>query len=222
MKIGTDAVLLGAWVSLAHAPQSVLDVGTGTGIIALMLAQRSSAQLIDAVEIEENAFEQAVENFERSDWGDRLYCYHASFEEFAREMKDEESYDLIVTNPPFYTDQFSTGNPYRDQARFSDSLPLAQLLKGSTDLLSESGKLNLIIPFKEENSLLSLAKSHGLHPHRLTRVKGDLNSEVKRTLCELGFESKTCITDELVIETSRHHYTPEYIDLVRNFYLKMS
>lgn len=221
MKIGTDGVLLGAWASVAHAPETILDIGAGTGIIALMLAQRSTAQLVDAVEIEDNAFVQAVENFERSPWGDRLFCYHASFEEFAEEMKGEVQYDLIVANPPFYTDQFSSGDAKRDQARFSKALPKENLLKGVSELLAETGKFNLIIPYQEESVLLELAQSYHLYPHRLTRVKGDKNSPVKRSLCEFGLDHKTFDIEELIIEDTRHRYTPEYVQLVKEFYLKM-
>ena len=104
MKIGTDGVLLGAWTSIEHNPNSILDIGTGTGVIALQLAQRSEAGLIDALEIDENAYEQAVENFESSPWNDRLFCYHISLNEFTNEVDDK--YDLITSNPPFYNDDF--------------------------------------------------------------------------------------------------------------------
>ena len=100
MKIGTDAVLLGAWASLEKQPFSVLDIGSGTGILSLMLAQRSHAELIDAIEIDADAYEQCVDNFEASLWGDRLFCYHTSLEEFADEIEDR--YDLVISNPPFY------------------------------------------------------------------------------------------------------------------------
>ena len=100
MKIGTDGVLLGAWADLLER-DSILDVGTGTGVIALMMAQRSSAQTIDALEIDENAYKQAVENFERSDWGDRLFCYHAEFGEFVEEMQDEEMDNKTALSPPY-------------------------------------------------------------------------------------------------------------------------
>ena len=112
MKIGTDAVLLGAWVSLEHQPESILDIGTGSGVIALQLAQRSTAELIDALEIEPEAYQQAVENFENSPWSDRLFCYHASLQEFTEEI--EERYELIVSNPPFYTDAFKSNDPKRN------------------------------------------------------------------------------------------------------------
>lgn len=100
MQVGTDGVLLGAWVPLESEPQSVLDIGTGTGVIALMLAQRCDAQTIDALELDNAAYEQATENFEDSPWGDRLFCYHAHLYEFATEMDD--TYDVVICNPPFF------------------------------------------------------------------------------------------------------------------------
>ena len=221
MKIGTDGVLLGAWASLEHHPFSILDIGTGTGIIALMMAQRSSAELIDALEIDEDAYEQAVDNFENSDWGDRLFCYHAAFDEFVEEMQEEEKYDLIISNPPFYSDEYTSGNAQRDQARFAEALPFEELIQGASLLLSEEGRFNVIIPKKEEAEFLKIAEQHHLFPQRITRVKGDVNSEVKRSLLEFGFEKKEFEPTELTIENSRHNYTEEYIELVKDFYLKM-
>jgi len=107
MKIGTDGVLLGAWASTDNNPKAVLDIGSGTGIIALMLAQRCHAELIDAIEIDTDAYEQCVENFEASPWSDRLFCYHASLQEFAQEIDD--TYDLIISNPPFYSEEKMVG-----------------------------------------------------------------------------------------------------------------
>ena len=102
MKIGTDSVILGAWTSLRKNPKSILDIGSGTGILALMMAQRSNIELIDAIEIDHNAYEQCVENFENSPWSHRLFCYHASLLEFTNETED--TYDLILSNPPFYSE----------------------------------------------------------------------------------------------------------------------
>ncbi len=221
MKVGTDGVLLGAWTSLEHQPFSILDIGTGTGVIALMLAQRSAAELIDALEIDEDAYEQAVENFENSDWGDRLFCYHAAFDEFVEEMQDEEKYDLIVSNPPFYSADYSSGDAKRDQARFAEALPFEELIEGVSLLLSKKGKFSVIIPYAEEEKFLYLAGDFGLFPQRITRVKGTPNSEVKRSLLEMSFLETQPTRDELIIETTRHQYTPEYIELVKDFYLKM-
>lgn len=221
MKVGTDGVLLGAWTSLEHQPFSILDIGTGTGVIALMLAQRSSAELIDALEIDEDAYEQAVENFENSDWGDRLFCYHAAFDEFVEEMKDEEKYDLIISNPPFYSADYSSGDAKRDQARFAQALPFEELIEGVSLLLSERGKFSVIIPASEEENFLKIAHRVHLFPQRITRVKGTPESAVKRSLLELSFLDIQPKEDELIIETSRHQYTPEYTELVKDFYLKM-
>lgn len=221
MKIGTDGVLLGAWASIDHQPFSILDIGTGTGVIALMLAQRSNADLIDALEIDEDAYEQAVENFENSDWGDRLFCYHAAFDEFVEEMQEEQKYDLIISNPPFYSAEYTSGNAQRDKARFAEALPFEELLQGVSLLLSEEGRFNVIIPNNEEDSFLSTAIKFNLYPHRITRVKGDVQSEVKRSLIEFGFSNQPIEYSELSIENTRHNYTPEYIELVKDFYLKM-
>src|SRR6056297_680625 len=146
MKIGTDGVLLGAWSSLEHEPDSILDIGTGTGLIALMLAQRSPALLIDALEIDEDAYEQAVDNFEQSNWGDRLFCYHAAFDEFVEEMEDEEKYELIISNPPFYAEDYTSENASRNKARFAEALPFSELLEGVSKLLHPQGEFSTIIP----------------------------------------------------------------------------
>ena len=219
MKIGTDGVLLGAWTNLDHHPFSILDIGAGTGVIALMLAQRSNAEVIDALEIDENAYEQCVENFENSSWGDRLFCYHASLEEFADEIED--TYDVIVSNPPFYSEDYKTEDSKRNQARFEDAMPFDHLLESVSRLLSETGKFVVIIPFKEEEAFIKLASVFNLYSNRILRVKGNLNSEIKRSLLEFSFSESEIIVDDLIIETERHLYTQEYVNLTQDFYLKM-
>lgn len=220
MKIGTDAVLLGAWCTLKNYPDTILDIGSGTGIIALMLAQRSNASTIDAVEIEPNAYEQTVENFEQSDWGDRLFCYNTSFTEFANEMAEEE-YNLIVSNPPFYNDEFETEDLARNKARFTTSLSFKELIEGVRDLLSKEGLFSVIIPFKEEEEFIQIAKLNNLFPNKICHVKGNENSQFKRSLLEFSFIESDIIQEELVIEKERHHYTDAYINLTKDFYLKM-
>jgi len=219
MKIGTDGVLLGAWTSVDHNPFSILDVGAGTGVLSLMLAQRSHAETIEAIEIDDAAFEQAAENFENSPWGDRLFCYHAGFNEFVEEIDDE--YDLIVSNPPFYTENYKTESKQRDLARFSDALPFEHLLHGTAKLLSENGIASFIIPFTEETSFIAIAEKVGLFPNRITRVKGTPNTEIKRSLLTFSFTKTNIETSELIIDTSRHQYTEDYINLTKDFYLKM-
>ena len=220
MKIGTDGVLLGAWAPIDNHPFSILDIGTGTGIIALMLAQRSAAQQIDALEIDEAAYEQATDNFENSPWNDRLFCFHAGLDEFIEEP--EEEYDLIVSNPPFYYEDYKTENESRDLARFQDAMPFEQLLEAADLLLSEHGIFTVIIPFKEEENFIALANEFELYPLKITRVKGTPTTEIKRSLLAFSRNETTDLPiDELVIETARHVYTQEYIGLTKDFYLKM-
>lgn len=220
MKVGTDGVLLGSWAPVDHNLFSILDIGAGTGIIALMLAQRTSAEQIDALEIDEEAYEQAVENFENSPWGDRLFCFHAGLDEFIEEPEDE--YDLIVSNPPFYAEDYKTENEQRDLARFQDAMPFEELVEAADLLLSENGIFALILPHKEEEKFIALAKEYELYPVKITRVKGTPNSEIKRSLLAFSRNKIAEIeVDELIIEIDRHIYTPEYIELTKDFYLKM-
>jgi tRNA1Val (adenine37-N6)-methyltransferase len=220
MKIGTDGVLLGAWAPVNHNPFSILDIGTGTGVIALMLAQRSNAQQIDALEIDESAYEQATDNFENSPWSDRLFCYHAGLDEFVEEPEDE--YDLIVSNPPFYTEDYKTDNEQRDLARFQDAMPFEDLIEAVDLFLSENGIFAVIIPFKEEENFLAVAAAYELYPLKITRVKGTPTTDIKRSLLAFSRNKKVdFLIYELIIETVRHIYTTEYIELTKDFYLKM-
>ncbi len=222
MKVGTDGVLLGAWCSLDRYPEAILDIGAGTGLISLMLAQRCGAMTIDAIEIDEHAHEQCVENFELSDWGDRLFCYNASFNEFVAEMEEEEEqFDLIISNPPFYSDTFETDNEARNKARFTSALSFENLIAGTAKLLSESGVFSVIIPYKEEAQFIELAKNENLFLNKVCRVRGNVDSEVKRSLLEFSLTPNEIVEEELVIELSRHNYTEAYINLTKDFYLKM-
>lgn len=219
MKIGTDGVLLGAWVSVNHHPFSVLDIGAGTGILALQMAQRTDAELIDAIEIDEDAYEQCVENFENSDWSDRLFCYHASLEEFVDEIDDQ--YDLIISNPPFYSENYKPNERSRDIARFTDALPFEELVESASRLLNENGVFAVVIPKKSESELSIIAAEFKLFPKRICYVKGHQNSEEKRVLMEFSFNKTNPIIEHLIIEKTRHNYTEEYKNLVKDFYLNM-
>lgn len=219
MKIGTDGVLLGAWTPLINNPYNLLDIGAGTGILSLMLAQRSNLEQIDAIEIDEGAYEQCVENFEASPWSDRLFCFHAGLDEFVDDPEDE--YDLIISNPPFYTDTFKSENTQRDIARFEDALPFEELIEAADLLLSDNGIFSVIIPYKEETKFVSMCKELELFPLKITRVKGTPTAEIKRSLLAFTRIEQTPIIDELTIEILRHQYTPEYIALTEDFYLKM-
>ncbi|MDD2985402.1 methyltransferase [Flavobacterium sp.] len=220
MKVGTDSVMLGAWCPIENNPKSILDIGAGTGILALMLAQRTQAQQIDAVEIDEDAYEQCVENFENSPWSDRLFCYHAGLDELVQDPEDE--YDIIISNPPFYSEDFKTDNPQRDLARFQDALPFEDLVEAAALLLSENGLFAVVIPYKEEERLIDLCAEFELYPVKVTRVKGSHTTPIVRSLLAFKrYELSVLTADELVVEINRHEYTDDYINLTKDFYLKM-
>ena len=231
MKVGTDGVLLGAWAPIDHNPFSILDIGAGTGLIALMLAQRTyaddpslqveMAEEIEAIEIDAEAHEQCVENFENSPWNDRLFCFHSSLDAFMDELEDEE-YDLIVSNPPYHTENYFSGDQKRDAARFTQSLPFEDLCEAASVLLSDIGVFCVIIPFTAEENFVALAAENALFPMKITRVKGTPTTEIKRSLLAFSrTETKDFPIEELVIETARHEYTSAYIELTSDFYLKM-
>lgn len=229
-KVGTDGVLLGAWAGKTlTSPQQVLDIGTGTGVISLMLAQRFPQATIEALEIDADAYEQATENFENNPWGDRLFCFHASFQEFYEEV--DERYDLIVANPPFHD---SNGiHPHeqidnkRQQARFDDALPFEELIYGVYKLLETDGTFACIIPSDRVDKFIEITSYFQLEPVRTTLVKGTATSKVKRCLMEFRFRESVLhsntphIETSLIIEKTRHVYTEDYIELTKDFYLKM-
>lgn len=220
MKIGTDSVLLGAWCPIDNNPFSVLDIGSGTGILSLMLAQRSHAEQIDALEIDEDAYEQCVENFENSPWSDRLFCFHAGLDEFVEEPEDE--YDIIISNPPFYSEDYKTDNSQRDLARFQDAMPFEELVEAADLLLSENGIFAVIIPFKEEEHFIDLCAEVELFPVKVTRIKGSHTTPIVRSMLAFKrYELSVLTADELIIEINRHEYTDDYINLTKDFYLKM-
>ena len=220
MKVGTDGVLLGAWCPVNNNPKSILDIGTGTGLIALMLAQRTDATQIDALEIDENAYEQATDNFENSPWNDRLYCFHAGLDEFVDDPEYE--YDIIVCNPPFNSEDYKTNDEQRDLARFQDALPFVELIEAADLLLSENGIFAVIIPYKEEERFIDLCADVELYAIKITRVKGNPTSQIVRSLLAFKrFEMPILEVDDIIIEMNRHEYTNEYIALTKDFYLKM-
>ena len=149
-----------------------------------------------------------------------MFCFHAGLDEFIEEPEDE--YDLIVSNPPFYAEDYKTENEQRDLARFQEAMPFEELVEAADLLLSENGVFAVIIPYKEESRFIALSEDFELFPIKITRVKGTPTSEIKRSLLAFSrHEIADILTDELVIETDRHLYTPEYISLTKDFYLKM-
>lgn len=217
MKVGTDGVLLGAWSGVA-GKKSILDVGTGSGLIALMLAQRSEA-LIDAIDIEPSACAQASVNIRESDFRSRIRVFHTSLSDYA--AIPDRKYDLIVSNPPFFKSSLLSPVQQRNLARHNDSLSLDALLGDSLRLLAPEGSIVLILPYEQEEDLDNGAMRHGLSFVRKTYVVPTPGARRKRILAELSPVLSDCLCDELTIEEARHQYTAGYIALTKDFYLKM-
>jgi len=219
MKVGTDGVLLGAWCDVAAATKA-LDIGTGSGVIAVMLGQRCEAE-IHAVEIEEAAFLQAQSNFQKAAWSDRLTAKKAAIQDYAKLSRDE--YDLIVSNPPFFSGGTFSHNQDRDNVRHTVKLGHGDLLIAARKLLAKDGKFCVILPLIEGLRFQEVAKSYALYCTKITEVKSRPTGSVERLLMQ--FE-KTAVEDiakdELAIYKAKGKaHSAEYISLTKEFYLKM-
>lgn len=217
MKVGTDGVLLGAWAKLKNAV-SILDIGTGTGLLALMAAQRNPEASIEAIEIDAAAYQQACQNTASSPWCDRITLHHLSVFNFYPSYH----FDCILCNPPFFLHSTPTPDNSRTTARHCKEFTHTDLLSLARHLLSPQGKLNLILPVTEAENLIREAPQYAANLTRITKVKPTSPKPPKRYLLEFSFSSPTFLEpDELVIEYSRHNYSPEYQELTRDFYLNM-
>ncbi len=216
MKVGTDGVLLGAWTGVEKA-QNILDIGTGTGLVALMLAQRSLAK-IDAVEIDECSSMQARENVTLSPWKERINVYSSSIQDYAHYCTT--AYHLIVSNPPFFENASKASEPARTVARHTDMLSPIDLLNISQKLLKPDGRLAVIYPIEAANSFQNTATKYGIFCQKKLLVKPTPTRSAKRVLMEFSTTQTNPVEQTLSIETDRHRYTPEFIDLVKDFYLK--
>tara|TARA_B110000037_G_scaffold209472_1_gene258663 strand:- start:6607 stop:7308 length:702 start_codon:yes stop_codon:yes gene_type:complete len=216
MKVGTDGVLLGAWVNCKNA-KSIIDIGTGTGLISLMLAQKNKSAQILAIEIDKGAAIQANENIEDSKWKDRIIVKQTSLQDF----QTQEKFDLIVSNPPFFNNTFKAESNSRNNARQTESLSFNYLLERTASLLTTNGKASFILPFSEKENFISIAKEQQLFLNNILYVKGNIKTEIKRILVEFSVKETEIKEETISIEISRHKYTKEYIELVKDFYLKM-
>jgi Predicted O-methyltransferase len=220
MKVGTDGVLLGAWATITPSAGklSVLDVGTGTGLIAMIIAQRHENADIDAIDIDEDAFIQAVENVEKSPFNGRINVFHKPFFEYLPQKK----YDLIISNPPFFKNALKCPDGKRSMARHNDSLPLRELIEHATTMLSENGRIALILPTQQSEELDFIIATHRLYTIRRTDVISVEGLQPKRFMIEMS--AKNLITEDnaastLVLETKEHERTQQYQELTKEFYL---
>lgn len=212
-KVGTDGVLAGALCPV-NAPKNILDIGTGTGLIALMLAQRCNAT-IDAIEIDYNAFHQAKMNFKNSKWSDRITLSHCALQDFNPDKK----YAVIISNPPYFQSSLKSDVESKNKARHTDSLTPTELVRMSSDLLSSTGKLCLIYPVEEGEKTIALAKEHGMYCTRIVNIKPTPDKKTKRLFLEFEFSDIPTIREELIIEQNgRHQYSKAYKKLTEKFY----
>ena len=235
MKVGTDGVLLGAWCPMAvdslqlivnsrkHKEFRVLDIGTGSGLIALMLAQRTCAvdslQLtvgIDAIDVDEGAVEQATYNFEQSPWAEHLHAYQSSLQEWHSAIK----YDLIVSNPPYFQASLKNPDSQRATARHTDTLNYTELIQHAARLLQEDGALALVLPFDAKEDIVALAEAHALYPTQITHVHSKPGKPAKRLLIAFSpIAHREYSTHTFYIESENSPRSEEYKALTKEFYL---
>lgn len=218
MKVGTDGVLLGAWVDVDDCNE-ILDIGTGTGLIALMLAQRNSVANITAIDIEKDAVKQAEENFRMSPWLSRLCVKEAALKVFAGNCNKQ--FDLIICNPPFFKGSLKSNDLKRNLARHSDALPFNQLIEEAYSLNVQNGKFAVILPTDREQEFLSEIRAYNYNLIRRLNVKPTCKKPSVRVLLEFR-KGEGTISDEATIvreDKGRHGYSDEYKRLTREFYL---
>jgi len=221
MKVGTDGVLLGAWTKIDKTYRNILDIGTGTGLIALMMAQRTNDKVqIDAIELEEQAALQAKYNFEISSWKNRLQVIHQSIQDFS--LNSTLKYDLIISNPPFFAHSYPSKDNQRQMARHTDRLSSDELLLSVQNLLKLTGNFSLIIPADKRDCFIAKARTKDLFLMRETSVYPTNKSEKpKRVLLTFTKQEQVVELNTLVIEPNqRHIYSQDYQNLTKAFYLK--
>ncbi len=220
MKVNTDGVLLGACACLKETDHTVLDVGTGTGCIAMMIAQRLSAMglnsfEIDSLDIDPLSVEEAKDNFEHSPWSAHLDVQLISLQSY----RPHTSFDLIVSNPPYFSEDLRAPDSRRDMARHSDdSLPVEDLMSFASEYLSREGRLAVIMPVSREIDMMKAAQQYAIYPLRTLRIRSTESRPYSRVIAEFGRYPSEVRQDELTIQT-KGRYTDEYISLTKDYYL---
>lgn len=218
MRVGTDAVLLGTWADIVNQ-QQILEIGTGCGVISLILAQRSSA-FIDAIDIDEKSVEQAGRNFRESSWNQRLKVFHTSLQEFRKTSK--RKYDHILTNPPYYCNSLKSPDVKKNKTRHEDFLNHEELLDGIIHFLKIDGKASLILPFKESQRFVELASDRKLFLARKMEIIPRKKKNVNRVLMEFSLDTRNSISSEsLTIRDEEGDYTKEYRAFTRPYYFSL-
>ena len=223
-KVGTDGVLLGAWTALEGTERHILDVGTGTGVIALMMAQRTAEAVVVGIDIDGPSAEEAAANFKASPWADRMAAFKGDFRGLGSDQAHPLAflrcpYDLIVSNPPFFTDSLKAPDSRRSDARHSDTLTFAELAAEAASLLSPDGRLAVIYPAEEAERVAGEALSAGLFPCRRCNISTKAGKPAKRVMMEFSKKRKEPLTEELFIHEGED-FSEAYRAVTRDFYLR--
>lgn len=216
-KVGTDGVLLGAWVDISGS-KFILDIGTGTGVIALMLAQRTDDDvIIAAIELQDEDAGQAKSNFERSPWKDRLRLHHRPVQDYVAGYQ----FDLIVSNPPYFSNGFPPPAEKRGIVRHDEQLTFGELLDCVKRLLNPKGRFSLVLPVAEGSRFIEMAKTKDLHCSRMCEFKTRKNKPTERLLLEFSFQEVDMLREELLLYKEGDEWSDGYKALTRDFYLKI-
>jgi len=217
MKVGTDGALLGAWSDVSKA-KNILDIGTGTGIIAMMVAQRNKEAKITAIEIDQNALIDASFNVNNCPWPKRIEIFQTSLQDFIPSNK----FDSIISNPPFFENSLKSNSGEKIKARHTDSLHYSDILEFSSTYLNENGTLHLILPIENAEKCIELGKEQGFYLKRVCTVKPVPHKNAHRLVFELSKSNNNTVSESLIIETGkRHDYSQDYIALTKAFYTIM-
>jgi tRNA1Val (adenine37-N6)-methyltransferase len=219
MKVCTDSCLFGAWVAAKIEqkiinPKTIADIGTGTGLLSLMLAQKSGAQ-IHAVDIDKNSFDQASGNFKASPWNERMQAFHSDIKEWGAPFK----YDLIVANPPFYDDDLLPEDYGKSVSKHSSTMGLEDLLLNTKNLLAEDGNFALILPWRRTKWFESAASAYSLFIKEKTDIKQTPQHNFFRTMLLLQNQKAGIVKNEMTIKNNQNEYTPEFVELLKDYYL---
>lgn len=218
MKINTDGVLLGAWVN-CDGVESILDIGTGSGVIAMMLAQRSAAKKIVGVEIDKESVLEAAQNMKECQWSTRLQAVHDSIQDYAKTNRSE--FDLLVSNPPFFSGGTLSSTQQRSLVKHTVKLSHNDLLRSAFSLLKPDGEFCVVLPYIEGLRLVELAEQSRLYLNRICEVHSFKDSPVERLLLAFKKSKESLLKESLVIRANKDEFTEAYCALTRDFYLKM-
>jgi len=217
MKVCTDSCLFGAYVASKNIPATtILDIGTGTGLLSLILAQKTSAA-IDAIELDKDAAEQATENINNSPWKDRIKVTNTSIQEYSKST--QKKYNLIISNPPFYENSLKSPEAARNTAIHAGTLSLIELADSISLLLDKKGTVVLLLPPYESSLFKNLMEAKGLYLNELVTIKDNPEGKAIREISFYLYTAKQVTTSEIIIKDQNNNYSPEFVSLLKDYYL---